>query len=131
MPSAADSFRMYFFQSRCQSLRNLLRCIVSPKVHHEHTRRFVQHVIMQSGGNDAMLMQSFHHQFNFACDENKIASEIKLVMKALHEHGIIATALHNHMLNESPRMFMMHFWGYDTPEKIAQGLAAALKEVHT
>jgi len=60
-----------------------------------------------------------------------IASEIKPVMKALHEHGIIATALHNHMLNESPRMFMMHFWGYDTPEKIAQGLAAALKEVHT
>src|SRR5579872_4379621 len=50
-----------------------------------------------------------------------IASEIKPVMKALHEHGIMATALHNHMTNESPRMFMMHFWGYDTPRKIAEG----------
>ena len=57
-----------------------------------------------------------------------IASEIKPVMRALHEHGITATALHNHMLNESPRMFMMHFWGYDTPENIAQGLASALKK---
>ncbi len=59
-----------------------------------------------------------------------IASEIEPVMKALHEHGIVATALHNHIMNESPRMFMMHFWGYDTPEKIAEGLVAALKEVH-
>jgi len=59
-----------------------------------------------------------------------IASEIEPVMKALHEHGIMATALHNHMLNESPRMFMMHFWGYDTPRKIAEGLAAALKEIN-
>ncbi|MFI5263336.1 MAG: DUF1259 domain-containing protein [Candidatus Kapaibacterium sp.] len=59
-----------------------------------------------------------------------VASEIDPVMKALHLHGIAATALHNHMLNESPHMFMMHFWGYDTPEKIANGLVAALKEVH-
>jgi hypothetical protein len=58
-----------------------------------------------------------------------IASEIKPVMKALNEHGITATALHNHMLNESPRMFMMHFWGYDTPEKIARGLKAALDNI--
>jgi hypothetical protein len=59
-----------------------------------------------------------------------IASEIEPVMKALHEYGITVTALHNHMLYESPRMFMAHFWGYDSPEKIAKGLAAALKEVH-
>ena len=55
-----------------------------------------------------------------------IESEVEPVMSALHKHGIMATALHNHMLSESPRMFMMHFWGYGTPEKIAQGLKAAL-----
>jgi hypothetical protein len=52
--------------------------------------------------------------------------EVKPVMDSLNRFGISATALHNHMLEESPRMFMMHFWGYDTPEKIAQGLKAAL-----
>jgi hypothetical protein len=59
-----------------------------------------------------------------------IESEVEPVMKALNEHGIMVTALHNHMLKESPRMFMAHFWGYDTPEKIAKGLKAALKEVN-
>ncbi|MBI4548418.1 MAG: DUF1259 domain-containing protein [Ignavibacteriae bacterium] len=59
-----------------------------------------------------------------------VAHEVNPVMKALTEHGIAVTALHNHMLNESPRLFFMHFWGYDDPEKLARGLRAALDKTN-
>jgi hypothetical protein len=35
------------------------------------------------------------------------------------------------MLRENPRLFFMHFWGVDTPEKIAEGIKAALAKVAT
>lgn len=60
-----------------------------------------------------------------------VASEVNPVIKALTEHGITVTALHNHMLNESPRLFFMHFWGYDTPEHLASGLKAGLDLVNS
>ena len=41
------------------------------------------------------------------------------------------TALHSHMLRESPRLFFMHFWGVGTSEKIAEGIKAALAKVAT
>jgi hypothetical protein len=59
-----------------------------------------------------------------------IGSEVNPVIKALVEHGIAVTAVHNHMLFESPRLFFLHFWGYDQPEKLAVGLKAALDKVN-
>jgi hypothetical protein len=35
-------------------------------------------------------------------------------------------AIHNHMLNEQPRIFFMHFWANDDAEKRAHGLRASL-----
>jgi Domain of Unknown Function (DUF1259) len=40
------------------------------------------------------------------------------------------TALHNHMLNEEPRLFFMHFWANDDAAKLATGLRAALDRVN-
>jgi hypothetical protein len=60
-----------------------------------------------------------------------LASEVNPVIRELRAHGIAVTALHSHMLEETPRLFFMHFWGVDTPEKIATGLKAALAKVHT
>ncbi len=40
------------------------------------------------------------------------------------------TALHNHMLEEEPRLFFMHFWGVDDPERLAEGLKVALGHVN-
>jgi hypothetical protein len=34
------------------------------------------------------------------------------------------------MLFESPRLFFLHFWGYDEPGKLAIGLKAALDNVN-
>lgn len=57
------------------------------------------------------------------------ASEVNPVMKALRSHGIDVTALHNHMLDDNPRMFFMHFWAHDDLSKLLPGLKAALAQV--
>ena len=49
--------------------------------------------------------------------------------RALRSNGIEVTAVHNHMLDDEPRMFFMHFWGNDDPQKLARGLRAALDKV--
>jgi len=57
------------------------------------------------------------------------AKEVPLVMKALRDNGIEMTALHNHMLDDQPRLFFMHFWANDDAGKLAQGLKAALSHI--
>ena len=59
-----------------------------------------------------------------------IAKEVQPVMKALREHGIEVTALHNHMLADEPRLFFMHFWANDDAKKLAEGLRAALAQIN-
>ncbi len=58
-----------------------------------------------------------------------IADEVNPVIKELRSHGLTVTALHSHMLRETPRLFFMHFWGVGSPEKIGAGLKAALSKV--
>jgi hypothetical protein len=59
-----------------------------------------------------------------------IAKEVNPVAKALREHGIEVTALHNHMLDDQPRLFFMHFWANDDAKKLADGLKAALAQIN-
>ncbi len=59
-----------------------------------------------------------------------LASEVTPVLTALRANGIEVTALHNHMLDDQPRMFFMHFWANDDAVKLAQGLRAALDKVN-
>lgn len=54
------------------------------------------------------------------------AAEVNRVIRALRSGGIEVTALHSHMLGESPRLFFMHFWASDDAVTIARGLRAAL-----
>jgi hypothetical protein len=60
-----------------------------------------------------------------------LADEVNPVIKALTENGIMPTALHTHMLNDEPRLFMMHFWAVGNPEKLAKGLRAALDKTNS
>ena len=55
-----------------------------------------------------------------------LGSEVNPVLKALRQHGIEVTALHSHMIDDSPHLFFMHFWANDDAQKLAQGLRAAL-----
>ncbi|HJZ79886.1 MAG TPA: DUF1259 domain-containing protein, partial [Pyrinomonadaceae bacterium] len=59
-----------------------------------------------------------------------IASEVNPVIKALRDDGIEVTALHSHMLTDSPHLFFMHFWANDDAQKLARGLRAALDKVN-
>ena len=60
-----------------------------------------------------------------------IAGEVNPVIAALRTNGIIVTALHSHMLNDSPHLFFMHFWGNDDSLKLARGLRSALDRTNS
>jgi hypothetical protein len=55
-----------------------------------------------------------------------IGSEVNRVIKALSDNRITVTSLHNHLLDENPRLFFMHFWANDDAATLARGLKAAL-----
>jgi hypothetical protein len=57
------------------------------------------------------------------------ASEVNPVLRALRANGIEVTAVHNHMLDDEPRLFFMHFWANDDALKLAKGMRAALDKV--
>ncbi len=58
-----------------------------------------------------------------------IASEVNPVLLALRENGIEVTAVHNHMLDDQPHVFFMHFWAHDEAAKLAKGMRAALDRI--
>src|SRR5882762_18071 len=68
-----------------------------------------------SPGGDAMVMG----------DLVLTEDEVSPVMLALQENGLHVTALHNHVLHESPRVMYMHINGHGDAVK----LAGALKQV--
>src|SRR2546423_2463221 len=59
-----------------------------------------------------------------------IASEVNPVIRALRDNSIEVTAVHSHMLTESPRLFFMHFLANDDAQKLARGLRSALDRVN-
>ncbi len=60
-----------------------------------------------------------------------IASEVNPVIRILRGGGITITALHSHMLEETPRLFFIHFWANDDAKKLAMTLRSALDRMHT
>ena len=57
--------------------------------------------------------------------------EVNAVARTLRQYGIEVTAIHNHGLMDTPRLFYMHFWGNDDPAKLARGLKAALDQTNS
>src|SRR2546425_6256267 len=58
-------------------------------------------------------------------------SEIGRVMAKLRAAGFEITAVHNHLLNETPHVMYMHYMGHGNAQKIAQSLRDALAESKT
>ena len=67
-------------------------------------------------GNDAVVMG----------DLVLAESEVEPVMAKLQQEGIEQTAVHNHLLNESPRVMYMHVAGHGDAVKLAAALKDAL-----
>ena len=59
-----------------------------------------------------------------------LGSEVNPVIRALRDNGIAVTALHSHMLADSPHLFFMHYWANDDAGKLAHGLRAALDNMN-
>ncbi len=57
--------------------------------------------------------------------------EVNAVARTLRQHGIDVTALHHHGLQDTPRLFYMHFWANDDAAKLAGGLKAALDQTNS
>ena len=55
-----------------------------------------------------------------------VAAEVNPVLKMLRQRGIEVTALHSHMIGETPHLYFMHFWANSDAQKLAQGLREAL-----
>jgi hypothetical protein len=79
------------------------------------------YLAFQSMGKDGMVMG----------DLVLTHEEVNPVMKKLVEGGIDVTALHNHLLRNSPSTMYMHFEGHGDPAKLAAVLRAALEESRT
>jgi hypothetical protein len=56
-----------------------------------------------------------------------LGNEVNPVIRALRQHGIEVTALHSHMIDDTPHLFFMHFWAHDDARQLAEGLRSALQ----
>lgn len=54
------------------------------------------------------------------------AGEIQKVIQALRAGGIDIVELHNHMLDDQPRLFFMHYWATGDGDTLAKALRPAL-----
>jgi len=58
------------------------------------------------------------------------AEEVQQVIAALRSGGIQIVTIHNHGLNEQPRLFYLHFWAVDDAATLARALRPALDATH-
>jgi hypothetical protein len=63
-----------------------------------------------------------------AGDVAMTAKEVNFVIRELRKGGINLTAVHNHMLDEEPRIFFLHYWGTGPAVKLAETVRAAFDQ---
>jgi hypothetical protein len=56
-----------------------------------------------------------------------LSTEVESVMASLQQNGIEQTALHNHLLGESPRVMYMHIRAIGNPARIGRAIRTALE----
>lgn len=55
-----------------------------------------------------------------------VAEQLHPLVHALATHGIAVTAVHSHMVGDSPHLYYVHFWGDGTPAAVLGGIRAAV-----
>jgi hypothetical protein len=58
-------------------------------------------------------------------------AEINPVISKLQDGGLQITALHNHLIEETPHLMYVHYWGEGTEMALARALRAALNTTKT
>lgn len=59
-----------------------------------------------------------------------LESDLQSVLKSLRANGINIVAIHNHMIQESPRIIFLHYWGKGKAVDLAKAVNAALAIAH-
>ncbi len=54
-----------------------------------------------------------------------LGEKVDALLDALAGHGIVATAVHSHLIGESPRIYYVHFWADGPLPDVLSGLKAA------
>lgn len=80
------------------------------------------------GFNTWAAFQGTDDKAAVAGDFAMLDKEVAPVIQALVERGIEVVAVHNHMVNEAPRIFFLHYWGVGPADKLVLGLKAALDQ---
>ncbi|MBI3742855.1 MAG: DUF1259 domain-containing protein, partial [Chloroflexi bacterium] len=55
-----------------------------------------------------------------------LGTKVEGVLRTLASHGIVATAVHTHMIGESPPVYFVHFWADGPIAQVLVGLRAVL-----
>ncbi len=63
-----------------------------------------------------------------AGDVAMTAGEVNKVIRELRKGGINLAAVHNHMLDEEPRIFFLHYWGTGPAKKLAETVHSAFDQ---
>lgn len=64
-----------------------------------------------------------------AGDVAMLGSEVTPVLKALRKNGLEVVSVHQHMIDTSPTIYFLHYWGIGSADKLATGFKAALSEL--
>lgn len=78
------------------------------------------------GFNTWAAWQGSSERAAVAGDFAMLESEVAPVIQTLVEHGIEVVAVHNHMMQEEPRIAFLHYWGVGPATELARGLRTAL-----
>lgn len=78
------------------------------------------------GYNTWIAIQGTNEKAAIAGDFAMLEDEVAPVIKALIENGIEVVAVHNHMVQEKPHVFFLHYWAVGNAEELVKSLKLAL-----
>ena len=85
-------------------------------------------VTSSMGLNTLVAFVGTSERAHVAGDVAMTASEVNKVIRTLRKGGIDIAAVHNHMLDEQPRIFFLHYWGTGPAEQLAQTVREAFDQ---
>ena len=81
------------------------------------------------GLNSWVALIGTNERAHVAGDIAMLANEVNPVIRALRHGGINIVAVHNHMLDEEPRIFFLHYWGTGKAKNLARAFHDALTQL--
>jgi hypothetical protein len=85
-------------------------------------------VTSSMGMNTWVAFVGTNERARVAGDVAMTAPEVNKVIRALRKGGIDIAAVHNHMLDEQPRIFFLHYWGTGPAEELARAVREAFDQ---